>query len=69
MGLRRKKRKKKEMRLVKKNTLVSAIYHLVYYYPTPSNITYFWNFGAMAGLCLVVQIINIPHYMLYACKR
>lgn len=46
------------MRLVKKNALVSAVYHLVYYYPTPSNITYFWNFGAIAGLCLVVQIVS-----------
>lgn len=46
------------MRLVKKNTLVSAVYHLLYYYPTPSNITYFWNFGAMAGLCLVIQIVS-----------
>jgi len=31
--------------------------HLVDY-PTPSNITYFWNFGSMAGMCLVIQIIT-----------
>lgn len=46
------------MRLVKKNPLVSALYHLIVYYPGPSNITYFWNFGALAGICLVVQIIT-----------
>ena len=27
-------------------------------YPTPVNINYFWNFGSMAGIFLVVQIIT-----------
>lgn len=38
-------------------------------YPTPSNINYFWSFGAVAGICLVIQILTgiflamyyIPH--------
>ena len=25
-------------------------------YPSPSNINYFWSFGSIAGICLVVQI-------------
>jgi len=25
-------------------------------YPTPANFNYFWNFGSLAGLCLVIQI-------------
>ena len=29
--------------------------HLVDY-PTPSNLSYFWGFGSLAGLCLVIQI-------------
>ena len=29
--------------------------HLVDY-PTPSNLSYFWGFGSLAGLCLMIQI-------------
>ena len=25
-------------------------------YPAPTNINYFWSFGSLAGICLVVQI-------------
>lgn len=46
------------MRLVKKHPLLSFGYHLVGYYPVPSNITYFWNFGFLAGVCLAVQIVT-----------
>src|SRR4051812_21138071 len=27
-------------------------------YPTPRNLTYWWNFGSIAGLCLVLQIVT-----------
>jgi quinol-cytochrome oxidoreductase complex cytochrome b subunit len=27
-------------------------------YPTPSNLTYFWSFGSLAGICLVIQILT-----------
>lgn len=27
-------------------------------YPTPSNISYWWSFGSLAGLCLFIQIIT-----------
>lgn len=27
-------------------------------YPAPRNLNYWWNFGAMAGICLVIQIIT-----------
>nr|WDR24962.1 apocytochrome B [Plantago media] len=27
-------------------------------YPTPSNLNYFWGFGSLAGICLVIQIIT-----------
>ena len=27
-------------------------------YPTPSNLTYFWSFGSLAGVCLVIQILT-----------
>jgi ubiquinol-cytochrome c reductase cytochrome b subunit len=42
--------------------------HLTYY-PTPANINYWWSFGSLAGLCLIIQIVTgillamhyIPH--------
>lgn len=46
------------MRLVKNHSILSALYHFIVYYPVPSNITYFWNFGALAGVCLVVQLVT-----------
>lgn len=31
--------------------------HLVDY-PTPKNLNYWWNFGSLAGICLVLQIVT-----------
>jgi quinol-cytochrome oxidoreductase complex cytochrome b subunit len=35
-------------------------------YPTPKNLNYWWNFGSLAGLCLVIQILTgivlVMHY-------
>jgi ubiquinol-cytochrome c reductase cytochrome b subunit len=31
--------------------------HLIEY-PTPSNLSYWWGFGSLAGICLVIQIIT-----------
>jgi quinol-cytochrome oxidoreductase complex cytochrome b subunit len=46
------------MRIVKHNSLISVLYNLVVYYPAPSNITYLWNFGFLAGICLAVQLVT-----------
>lgn len=27
-------------------------------YPAPRNLNYWWNFGSLAGFCLVVQILT-----------
>ena len=27
-------------------------------YPTPKNLNYMWNFGSLAGICLIIQIIT-----------
>lgn len=41
--------------------------------PSPSSITYFWNFGSTLGLCLAVQILRglllTFHYTSYAEER
>jgi ubiquinol-cytochrome c reductase cytochrome b subunit len=46
------------MRIVKSNFFFSAINKLFIAYPTPANLTYFWNFGFYAGFFLMVQIIS-----------
>uniref|UniRef100_A0A7N0US91 Cytochrome b/b6 N-terminal region profile domain-containing protein n=1 Tax=Kalanchoe fedtschenkoi TaxID=63787 RepID=A0A7N0US91_KALFE len=34
-----------------------AANHLIDY-PTPSNLSYWWGFGPLAGICLVIQIVT-----------
>jgi quinol-cytochrome oxidoreductase complex cytochrome b subunit len=46
------------MRIFKENVLLRTFYHFLVYYPAPSNITYAWNFGILAGVCLVIQIVT-----------
>jgi ubiquinol-cytochrome c reductase cytochrome b subunit len=44
-------------RVIKHPILAVLNSHIVDY-PTPSNISYLWSFGALSGLCLVMQIIT-----------
>jgi ubiquinol-cytochrome c reductase cytochrome b subunit len=39
-----------------KQPLFSVVNDHLVKYPSPSNLNYFWGFGSLAGLCLVVQI-------------
>lgn len=36
----------------------SAMRHAAVEYPTPRNLNYWWNFGSIAGICLVIQILS-----------
>jgi ubiquinol-cytochrome c reductase cytochrome b subunit len=38
--------------------LLSTINNHIVDYPTPINISYFWGFGSLAGIILVVQILT-----------
>lgn len=46
------------MTFLKKNFFLSFINNLVIDHPTPSNISYLWNFGSLAGVSLVLQILT-----------
>ena len=46
------------MRLIKRNSLINVVHHSAVDYPVPSNISYFWNFGILALVCLVVQLVS-----------
>jgi len=41
-----------------KNNLFSILNNHVVDYPTPINLNYLWNFGSLAGFCLVIQILT-----------
>ncbi len=41
-----------------KQPLVSVVNDHLIDYPTPSNLSYMWSFGSLAGICLVVQILS-----------
>jgi len=40
------------------NYFLALINNHVIDYPTPINLTYAWSFGALAGICLVIQIVT-----------
>jgi len=41
-----------------KHVISSVINNHILDYPTSMSITYFWSFGSLAGLCLVLQILT-----------
>lgn len=42
----------------KSNFLMKAINDHAVDYPTPVNLSYFWNFGLLSAFCLGVQIVT-----------
>ena len=42
----------------KKNYIIAFVDSHLIHYPTPTNLTYAWSFGSLAGICLVIQIIS-----------
>lgn len=48
------------------NYLIHLTYELVTKYPTPSNLSYVWNFGIFSLIALIIQIITgillVMHY-------
>nr|QSX81639.1 cytochrome b [Philotrypesis tridentata] len=44
--------------IFKKFMLLNIIYNSLINLPTPLNISIWWNFGSLLGLCLIIQIIT-----------
>nr|QBH67877.1 cytochrome b [Microtus irani] len=42
----------------KKHPLIKIINHSFIDFPAPSNISSWWNFGSLLGLCLIIQILT-----------
>jgi ubiquinol-cytochrome c reductase cytochrome b subunit len=41
-----------------KDYLISVVDNHIIDYPSPINLSYAWSFGALAGICLVIQIVT-----------
>lgn len=46
------------MTRINRNSLLAFIDSHIVSYPTPINLNYFWSFGSLGGLCLVIQIVT-----------
>lgn len=46
------------MRIRKENSIISIINSTLIDLPSPSSISYLWNFGSLLGFCLVIQILT-----------
>jgi ubiquinol-cytochrome c reductase cytochrome b subunit len=38
--------------------IISMVHESLVVYPTPKNLSYWWNFGSLAGIALVIQIVT-----------
>jgi len=43
---------------LRKQPIFSTINDHIVDYPTPTNLTYMWGFGSLAGICLMIQILS-----------
>lgn len=68
---------KKEKRAIfitrKKEKIIETLNNSLWDLPSPSTITYFWNFGSTLGICLITQILTglflTFHYSSNASRR
>ena len=56
------------MRIRKYNPLATIINDILVDLPSPSNISYLWNFGSLLGLCLVIQILTGIFLSMHYCS-
>nr|YP_214916.1 cytochrome b [Anacropora matthai]AAW67955.1 cytochrome b [Anacropora matthai] len=57
------------MPLRKENPLLSPVNGILVDLPSPSNISYMWNFGSLLGLCLVMQIVTGCFLSMHYCAE
>lgn len=46
------------MKLLKSHPILSIANSFVIDSPSPSNLSYLWNYGSLLGTCLIIQIIT-----------
>nr|YP_010536440.1 cytochrome b [Chaetocnema confinis]UYC28918.1 cytochrome b [Chaetocnema confinis] len=58
-----------KMPLRKKSPLIKIINDSLITLPTPSNISYLWNFGSLLGMCLMIQILTGIFLAMHYCPN
>nr|UXW88389.1 cytochrome b [Coccinella septempunctata] len=58
-----------KMSLRKSNSLLKIMNNSLIDLPSPSNISYLWNFGSLLGLCLMIQIITGLFLTMHYCPN
>nr|YP_010946399.1 cytochrome b [Balta valida]WGO57117.1 cytochrome b [Balta valida] len=53
----------------KMNPLIKIVNNMLIDLPTPSNISSWWNFGSLLGLCLMIQIITGLFLAMHYCPN
>ena len=38
--------------------IFTFMHHEMHEYPTPKNLSYWWNFGSLAGIALVIMLVS-----------
>ena len=56
------------MRIRKNNSIFSVFNSVIVDLPTPSNISYLWNFGSLLGYCLALQILTGIFLAMHYCS-
>ena len=46
------------MRVIKTQPILAIANSYLIDSPSPSNISYLWNYGSLLGLCLIIQIVT-----------
>nr|WOR80652.1 cytochrome b [Luciola sp.] len=56
------------MKIMKKNPLLKIMNNALIDLPSPSNISTWWNFGSLLGMCLIIQILTGLFLAMHYCS-
>nr|WRO44752.1 cytochrome b [Habronychus sp. 1 XYG-2024a] len=57
------------MKMMKKHVILNLVNATLIDLPTPSNISIFWNFGSLLGMCLTIQILTGLFLTMHYCPN
>nr|UYO79264.1 cytochrome b [Hydropsyche sp. XG-2022] len=57
------------MKISKKNLILNLLNNSLVKLPTPSNISFWWNFGSLLGICLMIQIFTGLFLSMHYCPN
>nr|YP_010554748.1 cytochrome b [Ceratopsyche columnata]UYO79394.1 cytochrome b [Ceratopsyche columnata] len=57
------------MKISNKNIILNLLNNSLVKLPTPSNITFWWNFGSLLGICLMIQIFTGLFLSMHYCPN